>query len=241
MIRKNIKTVWDRILRLLYPVRCPFCDEPVPVRDGLVCKSCFLKVPIVREPFCYKCGKQLEVAEEEYCEDCSRLRHSFDRGRTLFVYDDAVRKSVYRFKYGGRKEYAKAYALLAEDYLGDFIREIQPDALIPVPLHRERYRKRGYNQAELLARGIGERMGVPVLTNVVKRTKNTKPQKELDVAGRQNNLKKAFKINGNDVKLYTTIIIDDIYTTGSTVDAISEQLKEAGTGRVFFLCLAGGK
>lgn len=188
-----------------------------------------------------KCGKPLEREEKEYCRDCLRAEHSYDRGRFLLVYEGRVRESVYRFKYGKRREYAKAYSRWMEEELGDFIRSVRPDALIPVPLHKKRLRKRGYNQAEELAREIGRRMKVPVQASCVRREKNTKPQKELDLAGRQNNLKKAFKIKQNDVKLNTTIIIDDIYTTGSTVDAISEELKAAGVQKVFFLCLAGGK
>jgi len=228
------------ILGLIYPVRCPFCDEPVPMGEGVVCSACLSKVRIVGEPYCLKCGKQLSAEAEEYCTDCTCHSHFFERGRSLFVYENIVRESVYRFKYGGRREYARAYAYLAERQLGDFIRSVNPDVLIPVPLHSKRLYKRGYNQAELLAKEIGRRMGIPILTDVVKRVQNTQPQKELDVAQRQNNLKKAFKINRNDVKLYTTIIIDDIYTTGSTMDALSALLKEAGAERVFFLCLAGG-
>ena len=185
----------DRFLRLLYPVRCPFCDEPVPVSEGLVCSRCLSGVHTVKEPFCYKCGKQLETSEKEYCKDCACRPHEFDGGRTLFVYEDAVRKSIYRFKYAGRKEYARAYAAMAERELGDFVREIKPDALIPVPLSKERLSKRGYNQAQLLAKELGRRFGVPVLTDTVHRVKNTLPQKELDIVQRQNNLKNAFKIN----------------------------------------------
>src|SRR5699024_2139136 len=107
---------------------------------------------------------------------------------------------------------------LAEN-LGTLIRSWHPDALVPVPLHPDRERIRGYNQAALLAQELGKRLDIPVLSGWLVRVKNTSPQKALEGAARQNNLKKAFKIVQDDVKLNTIVIIDDIYTTGSTIDA----------------------
>lgn len=237
---KRIKIALDALLALIYPVRCFWCDSPVPYRKGRICPDCKVEKFIVRAPYCMKCGKQLGKEEQEFCRDCLVHTHNFDRGRILFQYRGGIKKSVYRFKYAGRREYAVTYALLVEKELGAFIREINPDALIPVPLHRQRYRKRGYNQAELLAEEIGKRMNIPVCSNLVKRVKNTIPQKELDLPDRQNNLKKAFKICRNDVKLNTIIIIDDIYTTGSTIDELSALFRRWGVERIFFLTLAGG-
>lgn len=233
--------VWSAVLQLIFPRRCPFCDEPVLRKEEFVCAECKGRISVVKEPYCMKCGKKLGRSEAEYCADCEKYPHGYDRGRSLFVYEGPVKGSVYRFKYAGRKEYAKCYAGLMEAELGDFVREIGPDALVPVPLHRKRFRKRGYNQAQLLAKEIGDRMRIPVLSASVQRVKNTVPLKTLERARRQNNLKKAFKINGNDVKLNTIIIIDDIYTTGSTVDALSEVLRCAGVKKIYFLTLAGGR
>lgn len=229
------------IIDLIYPRRCAMCDALLTKDETYICTGCKPKVQAVKDPYCMKCGKPLLRSEEEYCKDCLCHPHAFDRGRSVLVYEGPVKRSVYRFKYSGRKEYAEAYAYLAERHLGDFIRQIQPDALLPVPLHRSRYRKRGYNQAELFARALGRRMGIRVVANLVRRTKNTLPQKELDPQERQNNLKKAFKLSGNDVKLNTIIIIDDIYTTGSTIDAFSVQLKRAGVQRIYFLTISGGR
>jgi ComF family protein len=188
-----------------------------------------------------KCGKPLREEQAEYCGDCLSRRHSYDRGRALLHYQGQVKRSVYRFKYAGRREYAKAYAELFAAQLGSFLQETGAQALVPVPLHRARQRKRGYNQAALLARELSRLTGIPVEEHLVVRRKNTIPQKQLDVAQRQNNLKRAFKMCQNDVKLKTIILIDDIYTTGSTMDALSTLLKEHGTERVFFLTLAVGE
>ena len=116
----------------------------------------------------------------------------------------------------------------------------RPDALIPVPLHRKKIKKRGYNQAELIARELGRCWGVPVITNLVVRSKNTRPMKEIVGTDRQNNLKKAFKLGTNDVKLNTIIIIDDIYTTGSTIDAVARECRKAGIENIYFITVSVG-
>ena len=123
----------------------------------------------------------------------------------------------------------------------DCIRAWKPDALVPVPVHYTRKRERGYNQAEVLAKVIGGKMGIPVEGRLVRRVRKTLPQKLLGDRERQNNLKRAFKIDRNDVKLKTVIIIDDIYTTGSTVDACAAVLKCAGVKKVYFITAAIGK
>ena len=102
-------------------------------------------------------------------------------------------------------------------------------------------RVRGYNQAEVLAKEIGKRLDIPVRTNIVKRTRNTVPMKKLDEKARRNNLKKAFKVALNDVKLKSIIIIDDIYTTGSTIDEIAHEFRQVGVEKIYFCTLAIGQ
>lgn len=112
---------------------------------------------------------------------------------------------------------------------------------MPIPIHPSRKRQRGYNQAELLAKVISARTGVPMRCDIVARRKKTTPQKGLDDVERQNNLKRAFKILKNDVKLSTIVIIDDIYTTGSTVDAMTATLQTAGVKNIYYAALAIGR
>lgn len=184
--------------------------------------------------------KELSAETEEYCGDCMRRRHLFDSGRALFAYK-SVSDSIYRFKYKGRQEYGAFYAACMAADLGEWIARRRPDALIPVPVHAAKKRARGYNQAQVLARELGRRIHVPVETELVKRVRRTAPMKDLPLAERQNNLKRAFKICRNDVKLDTVIIIDDIYTTGSTIDAMSYELRRAGVKRIYFVTLAIGR
>jgi len=207
---------------------------------SIVCPQCADSLQYIKSPFCKKCGKPLSDQRQEYCGDCGSGDHLFVAGRALFEYP-CVRKSIYRFKYKGRKEYGEFYGRELARHLGDDIRGWKPDALVPVPLHSSRMRARGYNQAEVLARELGRLLDIPVQTHLIRRIKKTRPQKQLNRLQRQNNLKRAFKLYRNDVKLKTIIIVDDIYTTGSTVDAMAAVLREAGIRSVYFVTIAIGR
>lgn len=233
------------LLELLFPVRCPVCDKPAPYydRERGICPACMEKLPLIRGNRCYLCGRKLAPERAELCADCAGKegRRFYTRGFALCSYEDVMRESVYRFKYGGRREYAKVYGRLMAELFQGAVRRAKIEGIIPVPLHPAREKRRGYNQAALLARAFGEYTGLPVYEDYVARVRHTPPMKTLGAGERQNNLKRAFKIGRNDVKLKITIVIDDIYTTGSTIDAVAETLIGAGVLRVYFIALAIGE
>ena len=233
-----MRKLYKTFIQLLFPLRCPVCDDIVIPRGAKICPDCAKKPELIREPYCKKCGRQL-LAEGDDCKNCNERLHIFLQGRILYRYE-TVSESVYRFKYGGRREYGAFFGEQMAHYLGDYIRKVQPQVLIPVPLHPRRQRKRGYNQAQVLAEEIGLRMGIPVETGLVKRIKNTNPLKYENPAQRENNLKKAFIITENDVELKRVMLIDDIYTTGRTMDAVAGVCKMAGIDEIYCLSLAGG-
>ena len=121
------------------------------------------------------------------------------------------------------------------------MRRWKPDALIPVPIHKARLAFRGFNQAELLARGLSKEFQIPVRNDLVYRVKKTTPQKELNDKERKNNLKSAFHVKPNAIECKTVVLVDDIYTTGSTMDALAKALKANGVEQVYFVCLAIGR
>lgn len=240
-----MKIVKESLLHLLFPPRCPFCDRilfhspffpPEPV-----CGECLGRQEYVREPVCQKCGKPIEDEREEYCYDCSRKNFAYDQGKALWVYKDGVRDSLYRFKYQNRREYAGYYAReLVRSYSG-WIRRREISAIVPIPLSRRRQRQRGFNQAELVARRIGRELGIPVYSHLLLRIRDTRAQKELNDEERKNNLKRAFKTSVNKVQLDHILLIDDIYTTGSTMNEAAKMLKQAGADRIYCLSISIGR
>ncbi len=233
------------MLHLLYPVRCPFCDGLVDSVFGRweypICPQCRETIEYVTEPSCKKCGKPLEDERTEYCGDCTRREHLFDQGKALWIYKGAVRQSIYRLKYGNRREYGIAYAQELSHRYGDWIRSRDIQLIVPIPLHKKRQRQRGFNQAELVARELGERLQLPVCSDLLIRWRHTRPQKELNDKERKNNLKKAFKIARNHVQLEHILLVDDIYTTGSTMDGAAEVLREAGASRIYCMNVSIGR
>lgn len=235
------------LTKLLFPAACPICGEiqaQYVTRENMarICPSCKKSIRYVTAPFCLRCGKPLGKGgmRREYCADCAKGRHSFTQGRAVLVYAGGVARSMYRMKYGNRRDYAPVFAREAYEMLGGWLSHIQPQAIIPVPLHPARERRRGYNQAELLARSLSELAGIPAEPFLVSRRVNTRPQKELNADERKNNLKNAFQMSKNSVHLEKVLLIDDIYTTGSTVDALAETLRKAGIEKVYVLCICTG-
>lgn len=231
----------ERWIGMLYPRRCPLCHQILTESGELAHRVCRERSPVIREPRCKKCGKGLRAGEPEYCLDCAERGHLFTRGLAVYAYDDCMRKSVHQMKFYNKREYADFYAQQMCRILEPVLPLWRPQVLLPVPLHPSRRRQRGFNQAELLAAGIGKEFQIPVNGAMVERVKKTRPQRELDRKKRKNNLKNAFKIKEHDVKLDRVLIIDDIYTTGSTIDAISECLLARGVKEIYFAALCTGR
>lgn len=222
----------------MFPRRCPVCDRVAPF-GKLICVPCSQGLEFVGDERCCKCGKSMRANEGEYCYDCSRHKHDYDQGRAIFEYE-SIKDSIYRYKFRGRAEYARFYG---EAMAKAAVRELElwkPDAILPVPLHKSKMQKRGFNQALQLGRELAKITKIPCYEDVIVRTRKTIPMKELGLHERQINIKNAFIVRRYDVKLKRVVIVDDIYTTGSTIDAIARELKKTGVEKVYFLTLAIG-
>jgi ComF family protein len=234
----------SHILNILFPKTCPLCGEIIHPK-GEICETCGKQLAYIQEPKCKKCGKPFDAQEEEarvreYCPDCVKRCHSYDFGMAVFQYTESVRESIYRFKYHNQRTYAGFYGKAMAKQYGQTILALGVEALIPVPVSAKKKISRGYNQAELIAAELGKTLNLPMENNLLQRIKNTTPQKELNDIERRNNLKNAFKIKENIVKYRKILLVDDIYTTGSTVDACAQVLKTAGVKNVYFITLAIG-
>lgn len=178
--------------------------------------------------------------QRDRCTDCRREKHSYERGCACYRYRQ-ISGAVFRLKYEGRAEYADWMGNEMTGRLLEEFGETHLDALVPVPVSANRERKRGYNQAALLAKVIGRNTGLSVREDFLLRRTDTAAMKGMSAAQRRVNLKKAFTAPSDDVKSKTIMLVDDIYTTGTTVDACAAALKEAGAAAVYFVTLAIGE
>jgi ComF family protein len=226
---------------LLFPRRCPVCDGIVMPKGRLICPECVKKLSFVKNPVCKKCGKEVISTDIEYCLDCVRHKRTFEHGRALINYDENAGSSMAKIKYKNKREYLDFYGEAICARYGKLIRRMESDVLVPVPVHPSRRKERGFNQAELLARRIGEHLGIAVCSTMLVRNKKTMPQKGLDPAGRLKNLEEAFSAGEMIKEVESVILVDDIYTTGSTIEACTRALKKAGIKRVYFLAICIGR
>ena len=234
------KKVKEYVASLLFPPVCPFCEKVMDENQEPVCGNCLQALVFIREPLCMKCGKGLKEDEEEICSDCAGGGHLFHSGRAMWKYEGIAAESILRFKYHDQRKYAGIYGKWMYRYLGDWIGSLRIDLIIPVPIHKKRLKARGYNQAALLAQSIGSLMKLEVDEASVLRSKNTAPQKNLSAFERMKNMQHAFEVRGENVRNKRILIVDDIYTTGVTTDAVTYALRKAGAQEVFFVALASG-
>ena len=239
------KESMKQLLHFLYPPACPVCGEIILPRGRDVCAGCEEKLHTVHEPMCMKCGVTLHYWEEEYCPECRKHTHQFERCFAMWEYDKYMKASISRFKFQGRTEYTAFYVRHMTARYGMALQALCIDVIIPVPIHKYRRRERGFNQAELLAKELGRQLGVPVCTDYLLRVKKTKPQKELNAQERKKNLQQAFSCNRRrerEAKKWKRILlVDDIYTTGSTFDACAATLASADSRKIYGICVCIGR
>ena len=211
-LKENVKDI-------LFPVRCPYC-EIVIHKTEYACESCKKQFPspaIIKYAVGgYKCTSP-------------------------FPYDGIFKKAVKKFKFGNKGGYAKQLAFPMVQSILESYQGVNFDLITCVPMHKKRLIERGYNQAEILATELARLLNIPVASDVIKRIKNTLPQKNLDDKTRYLNLNNAFQIANSVVEYKSVILVDDIYTTGATMDSCSRTLKDNGVKWVYFISACVGR
>ena len=230
------------MLSFLFPPICPLCAKELLDKGEHICKSCSKKQIFIKEPTCYSCGKPMKNHEKEYCSDCRQHPKNFERGMGLCIYQKPVTNSLAAIKYKNERKFAKYYLEEIQKRKYRDLLQLKIDVIIPVPIHRKKRRKRGFNQAEIFANGIAEMLNKPMYTKIVERIHDTKLQKQLNKEERIRNIQGAYYLkNGKKLKNKNVLVLDDIYTTGSTAEAVTVALKQLGIREVYVFCIAIGK
>ena len=236
--------MWKEVAELLYPPECPVCQQILTAPDDRkrhIHRQCYRKLRRITEPMCRKCGKPVLSVQQEYCFDCMRRPRAYESGHGLWRYDDVSAASVFAYKYDGKRSYADFYGEALGFFYKDWITSLHVQQMIPVPLSKKKERQRGFNQAALLAEKLSEQVQLPVNTKGLVRIHSTAPQKALGKHDREANLLHAFAANPKYLKgIRRVLLIDDIYTTGSTIQHCTRALQQAGVEKVWFLTLCIG-
>jgi len=221
-------------IRLLYPPRCTFCQEIISLTvDNLLCNYCQEDYPLIDDPVCKQCGKQL-ANDDDLCFDCKKAEHLYEKGIALYPYEGIIKEALYRFKYGGKRKYAEFYAENMYSKLKDTGFFHQIDLIIPVPVSKERLEERGYNQAEEIAKHLSKISKIPYNRDILIRKKDTRPQSGFNPNQRTKNIRNAFVTTSQlPAKHKVILIIDDIYTTGSTINECSRILLNSGAEKTY--------
>ncbi|MBR2674357.1 MAG: ComF family protein [Mogibacterium sp.] len=239
------------ILELLYPpnIYCICCGKIIDSsRTYSMCNDCIGSIRWVGGRNCTKCGKGLnENNPKDICFDCSGQAHSFDRGFICSEYGVHEKTLLYELKYASEGYIGETLGEIAYDRmaaeLGEETLAASYDMVIPVPIYKLREQRRGFNQAELIAKSFAKRAGLNLEREIIIRTKATAAMKGLDAAERRANISGAFEIRARKLPLIKgakILLVDDIYTTGATLDEAASVLKAAGASKVDFIAFASG-
>jgi len=221
-------------LEFLYPKPrvCPLCQKPMPQRE--FCPSCLALITKSR-PVCSICGRILPL-DIKLCSDCRKELFSFTRASALLPYIGPVKKTMALFKYKNKRYvWDELYDGLAEHCLEKLGGEF--DFIVPVPLNPHKLKERGYNQAEVLGKNLARRLKIGLAKDILIKTKNTPPQVRLGYKARRSNLKGSFAVNGNFAG-GRILLVDDVFTTGATVEECTRELLGAGIDKVYVITLA---
>jgi ComF family protein len=225
-----LKSLYTQSLDLLFPSRCVSCRKFGPVW----CSDCRSQVELIIKPYCQRCGNPEKSVGA--CMHCSTWNYNFDEARSWGRYSGQLRKAILNLKHRLNNELGSELAIGMADVLS-----VQPwkiDLVVPIPLATHRLAERGYNQAEVLARPFAEISNLNFANKVLQRSHETVKQFELDARQRWDNLLGAFRVDSHDLASANILIVDDIMTTGATLNAAAVALKKAGCSKVYALTLA---
>jgi ComF family protein len=224
-----------------FPPQCVLCRKFLLAdRAGYFCKDCFDSISLNNSPICPRCGMMFESKEggDHFCSRCIGWSPFFDMARSVSVYEGMLRKAIHFFKYNNKSMLAAPLGKLLSVYGVRRLSIKEYELIMPVPLHPRRLRQRGFNQSLVLARKAARAWGKKVSAESLKRLRWTTPQTDLSEKQRRKNVKGAFSCREEAVRGKKILLIDDVYTSGSTVNECARVLKSQGALKVAVLTLA---
>ncbi len=241
-MRTGFRQLFQALQDLCFPRSCLLCGTGLPDSPAiLLCPPCFATLRLVEEPLCRCCGRAFRYAAagNHLCANClPPSRWCFSRVRSLLVYNESAAHLIHGFKYGGKTTALSTFAALKHLYLPPDALEI-PEIIVPVPLHPKRLRERGFNQALFLAKSFFPKERGKIAVNLLRRSRWTEPQTTLSGEARRKNLRGAFALpEPRLVQGKKVLLIDDVYTTGTTLNLCAQTLLEAGAAEAQALTLA---
>ncbi len=233
----------DDVLDFVYPQHCAICKKNLKREEKDVCEACWSSLVTLPDPFCPYCRSFYEPEETEcsYCQSVGRSReeHRIFMVRSLGRFDDYYKELIHRFKYGKKVPLGKRLGQRLGETINGNSTFLESDFLIPVPLHKSRYRERGFNQSEIIAEEISKVRGIAVSKNVLRRKKNTKDQTNFSPQQREENVRGAFVVTQPEmIRGKNVILVDDVITTGATLSECARMLKQAGAEKILGMTIA---
>jgi ComF family protein len=230
-IGRGIRFAGSAIVDLCLPRSCADCQRIGTLPQKSWCGECWENLPLIGPPVCPGCGipyLDAPASPDHLCGDCIERGYRFDSARSAALHEGTVRTRVHQFKFGGQLKWTPCLAELLETaYRGWGL--AAPDFIVPVPLHPRRLSQRGFNQAGVLARELGRKIKIPVSPDVLVRKNQTSPQTRLKRDERLQNVKGAFEIpDDRKVRGRRILLIDDVFTTGTTLSECAKVLKRKG-------------
>ncbi|MDO8602233.1 MAG: ComF family protein [Candidatus Omnitrophota bacterium] len=231
------------IINLLYPALCRACSKKINEFDRNICADCAKKIKERLPPFCLRCGRQFKGESElkAICADCKDETPYFDQAWSACHYEGALKSLIHDFKYKKITALSKDFADLIINFMKKY--DIGKDSriILSVPMHPGRLFRREVNHADILARAIGKDLGISYSGNALKKIKDTPPQSKLKREARMKNLRSSFSLKNSRIfRGKDILLVDDLFTTGSTVNECSRLLKDSGAGRIDVITLARG-
>lgn len=251
----KFKKIFNFFLEIIYPNKCISCKKIIS--NGYFCLECWKKLRFISEPYCKVCGRPF-CNSNHYgliCVDCLHTKHYYNRSLSVFVYNKTIAKSIFDFKFYRRTFLSKIFAKFLlikyrEISKNNIINNIDVkinnnniDYIIPVPMHIKKLRQRRFNQSLLIVKDFSKLVNIPYIQDLLIKQKNTVQQVKLNLKKRKTNLRSAFKLNEkykSKILNKNILIIDDVFTTGTTVNECAKILKHHKVNKVFVLTLARG-